>query len=62
MDNQEEIIKDLVEVTFQEKDDFLKIRETLSRIGVASRREQDLVTYFTKGVSITLPISKNYSN
>ena len=42
MDNQEEIIKDLVEVTFQEKDDFLKIRETLSRIGVASRREQEL--------------------
>ena len=42
MDNQEEIIKDLVEVTFPEKDDFLKIRETLSRIGVASRREQEL--------------------
>ena len=42
MDNQEEIVKDLVEVTFPEKDDFLKIRETLSRIGVASRREQEL--------------------
>ena len=42
MDNQEDIIKDLVEVTFPEKDDFLKIRETLSRIGVASRREQEL--------------------
>ena len=42
MDNQEDIIKDLVEVTFPEKDDFLKIRETLSRIGVASRRDQEL--------------------
>ncbi len=42
MDSQEEIVKDLVEVTFPEKDDFLKIRETLSRIGVASRREQEL--------------------
>ena len=42
MDSQEAIVKDLVEVTFPEKDDFLKIRETLSRIGVASRREQEL--------------------
>ena len=42
MDSQEAIVNDLVEVTFPEKDDFLKIRETLSRIGVASRREQEL--------------------
>mgnify|MGYP003672988702 FL=1 len=28
--------------TFPEKDDFLKIRETLSRIGVASRKEKEL--------------------
>ena len=42
MDNQEDIVKDLVEVTFPERDDFLKIRETLSRIGVASRSEQEL--------------------
>lgn len=41
-DGQEKIVKDLVEVTFPEKDDFLKIRETLSRIGVASRRDQEL--------------------
>ena len=41
-DAQEKIVQDLVEVTFPEKDDFLKIRETLSRIGVASRREQEL--------------------
>jgi len=42
MDNQEEIVKSLVEVTFPEKDDFLKIRETLSRIGVASRKDKEL--------------------
>ena len=41
-DGQEKIVQDLVEVTFPEKDDFLKIRETLSRIGVASRRDQEL--------------------
>jgi len=39
---QDKIVQDLVEVTFPEKDDFLKIRETLSRIGVASRRDQEL--------------------
>ena len=42
MDNQEEIVKSLIEVTFPEKDDFLKIRETLSRIGVASRKDKEL--------------------
>lgn len=42
MDNLEQQIQDLVEVTFPERDDFLKIRETLSRIGVASRKEQEL--------------------
>ena len=41
-DAQEKIVSELVEVTFPEIDDFLKIRETLSRIGVASRREQEL--------------------
>ena len=34
IDDQDNIVKDLVEVTFPEKEDFLKIRETLSRIGV----------------------------
>lgn len=42
MDEIENNISDLVEITFPEKDDFLKIRETLSRIGVASRKEQEL--------------------
>ena len=42
MNGIDNLVKDLVEITFPEKDDFLKIRETLSRIGVASRREQEL--------------------
>ena len=42
MNENEDLIKDLVEITFPEKDDFLKIRETLSRIGVASRKEKEL--------------------
>ena len=35
-------VKDLVEVTLQEKDDFLKVRETLTRIGVASKKDKTL--------------------
>ena len=33
-------ITDLVEVTLKEKDDFLKVRETLTRIGVASKKDK----------------------
>ena len=33
---------DMLEVTLNEPDDFLKVRETLSRIGVASRKERKL--------------------
>ena len=33
---------DMVEVTLREPDDFLKVRETLTRIGVASRKERKL--------------------
>jgi len=35
-------IIDLVEVTLSEKDDFLKVRETLTRIGVASKKDRIL--------------------
>jgi len=35
-------IMDLVEVTLKEKDDFLKVRETLTRIGVASKKDRIL--------------------
>jgi hypothetical protein len=33
---------DMIEVTLKEPDDFLKVRETLTRIGVASRKEKKL--------------------
>lgn len=35
-------ITDLVEVTLNQNDDFLKVRETLTRIGVASKKDQTL--------------------
>lgn len=35
-------IESLLEITLAEKDDFLKVRETLTRIGVASRKENKL--------------------
>lgn len=34
--------KDLLEVTIDKPDDFLKVRETLTRIGVSSRTEKKL--------------------
>lgn len=33
---------DMLEIVLNEPDDFLKVRETLTRIGVASRREKRL--------------------
>ena len=46
MDEQNNEIKnwvpaDMLEVTLNEPDDFLKIRETLTRIGVASRKKKE---------------------
>ena len=35
-------IENLLEVSLKEEDDFLKVRETLTRIGVASRKEKKL--------------------
>ena len=35
-------IKDLVEITLAQEDDFLKVRETLTRIGVASKKDRTL--------------------
>mgnify|MGYP001249964047 CR=1 FL=1 len=34
---------DMVEIFLAEPDDFLKVRETLSRIGIASRREENVL-------------------
>ena len=36
------IVEELVEVTLVEKDDFLKVKETLTRIGVSSKKEKTL--------------------
>ena len=35
-------VEDMVEVTLGERDDFLKVKETLTRIGVASKKDQTL--------------------
>ena len=37
-----ELLESLGEVKFAEEEDFLKIKETLTRIGVASRKEKKL--------------------
>jgi hypothetical protein len=36
-------LKDMLEVHLYEPDDFLKIKETLSRIGVSSKRESNVL-------------------
>lgn len=38
----EEILENLVWVTLKQPDDFLKVRETLTRVGVASKDEKRL--------------------
>ena len=35
-------IEDLVEIELEEPDDFLKVRETLTRIGVSSKKDKTL--------------------
>ena len=43
MNNQEEFLRTLIEIELPDPDhSFLKIRETLTRIGVASRKEKKL--------------------
>ena len=41
----------MLEVGLNEPDDFLKVRETLSRIGVASRKEKKLVVERSNRIS-----------
>ena len=36
------MVEELVEMTLSEREDFLKVRETLTRIGVASKKDQTL--------------------
>ena len=44
----------MIEVGLKEPDDFLKVRETLTRIGVASRKEKKPVSY----THLTLPTKR----
>ena len=49
----------MVEVVLGEPDDFLKVRETLTRIGVASRRKKryiNPVIFYTNKGGITCPL------
>ena len=53
----------MVEVQLGEPDDFLKVRETLTRIGVASRKERSYINHAISYINkedIILYISKNY--
>mgnify|MGYP003679362646 CR=1 FL=1 len=36
------LVEKMIEVTLREQEDFLKVRETLTRIGVASRKDKSL--------------------
>ena len=54
----------MIEITLNEPDDFLKVRETLTRIGVASRKEKKIyqschILHLSKE-DIILYILKNY--
>ena len=51
----------MVEVVLGEPDDFLKVRETLTRIGVASRKEKKIYQSCHISVSythLTLPTNR----
>ena len=55
-------IDSMVEVKLSQPDDFLKVKETLTRIGVASKKSNTLfnhATYYTSKVSITLLTLRN---
>jgi hypothetical protein len=43
MENQSKItVEDLIEITLAKPDDFLKVKETLTRIGISSKTEKKL--------------------
>ena len=56
-------VDNMVEVKLSQPDDFLKIRETLSRIGIASKKDKKLYQschILHKQVDILSCILKNY--
>ena len=38
-------LDEMVEITLKNSEDFLKVRETLTRIGVASRKDKKIYTF-----------------
>ena len=53
----------MIEITLNEPDDFLKVRETLTRIGVHQEKKRNyisLVTFYINKADTTLYISKSY--
>jgi len=40
--NVEKLLSTFIEVTFEKKEDFLRIRETLTRIGILSKKDRTL--------------------
>ena len=42
MENSNSLVDSLLEVSLQKEDDFLKIKETLTRIGVSSKKDKKL--------------------
>ena len=38
----EDVVNNLIEITLKEEQDFLKIKETLTRIGIASKKDNKL--------------------
>jgi len=55
-------LSSLVEIELNDDDDFLKIRETLTRIGIASKKDRTLyhVTFYTNAASIISFTSKSF--
>lgn len=41
-DRNDDLLKSFIEISLKEEDDFLKVKETLTRIGVSSRKEKIL--------------------
>ena len=51
-----ELVNSLIEVKIGEEEDFLKIKETLTRIGIASRKEKSYINpviFFISKANIT---------
>ena len=56
----------MLEITLAQPDDFLKVRETLSRVGVASRKDKTLYQschiLHKQGKYYILPVNSTHSS